>query len=485
MADGRQILEIVMGGGGSAAQGGVQGGTGGDTKTENALSSMAKKLGISNENEKDTAEGTTGMAKKFDGFIKNQLGISFNLANILKQSQIFTSFFCTILQLMGALVDVILAPFLPVLIPVITKISSWIPTIANYAQSTADAIFGAFSWMGTKWEEFTAWWSEVSAFLQPVTDKIVLIWDKITEWAGEMTLTNIYNNIFRALEAFDKWVKGHIDDLWNKFSKWGDDTKKAIDDVPGGVWKWIGKGFVWIMRKTGSLLDNMVKGILGALPLGSVWKLIYSLGKTIFKFFGGIGLMLAKLLLKSGKWLITEGVGWLVGKLSGLAKKILGPIWDLVVKIGQKLPFGMGKAFKNIGSNLPMMGKALKRVPVIGTVAQLGFGAYETIQATKKYGWEAGLAFGGKNLAAAGAGLLDVVAPGVGTVAAAGIDIGGTIALTKYYEGKLAEKEATNLTVNLQSSEGYDLQSKHFELQGRNVELNDSLEFDVAGQKIG
>ena len=78
------------------------------------------------------------------------------------------------------------------------------------------------------------------------------------------------------------------------------------------------------MRKTGSLLDNMVKGILGALPLGSVWKLIYSLGKTIFKFFGGIGLMLAKLLLKSGKWLITEGVGWLVGKLSGLAKKILG-----------------------------------------------------------------------------------------------------------------------------------------------------------------
>ena len=78
-----------------------------------------------------------------------------------------------------------------------------------------------------------------------------------------------------------------------------------------------------------------------------------------------------------------------------------------------------------------------------------------------------------------------MVAPGVGTVAAAGIDIGGTIALTKYCEGKLAEKEATNLTVNLQSSEGYDLQSKHFELQGRNVELNDSLEFDVAGQKIG
>ena len=82
MADGRQILEIVMGGG-SAAQGGVQDGTG-MNKSENALSSMAKKLGISNENEKDTAKGTTGMAKKFDGFIKNQLGISFTITDFYK-----------------------------------------------------------------------------------------------------------------------------------------------------------------------------------------------------------------------------------------------------------------------------------------------------------------------------------------------------------------------------------------------------------------
>ena len=132
------------------------------------------------------------------------------------------------------------------------------------------------------------------------------------------------------------------------------------------------------------------------------------------------------------------------------------------------------------------MGKALKRVPVIGTVAQLGFGALETYQATKKYGWQAGLAFGGKNLAAAGAGFGDLLMPGAGTVAAAGIDIGGTIALTKYYDGKLAEKEAqkqTNLTVNLQTTEGYDIQSKHFAGLSSNAEVNDNMEFDLAAHK--
>ena len=78
----------------------------------------------------------------------------------------------------------------------------------------------------------------------------------------------------------------------------------------------------WIVRKAGSLLDNMVKMMLGALPLGSIWKLLYSLGKNIVKFFGNIGLMLAKLIIKGGKWLITEGVGWLMGKITGLLQKL-------------------------------------------------------------------------------------------------------------------------------------------------------------------
>ena len=71
----------------------------------------------------------------------------------------------------------------------------------------------------------------------------------------------------------------------------------------------------------------------------------------------------------------------------------------------------------------------------------------------------------------------------MGTVAAAGIDIGGTIALTKYYEGELAKKEATNVTVNLQTTEGYDIQSKHFAGLSSNAEIWEDMEFDLAADR--
>ena len=62
MADGRQILEIVMGGSGGAGGGVADGGASGGS---NPLSSIAKKLGVSQENQKDTANATQGMAKGF------------------------------------------------------------------------------------------------------------------------------------------------------------------------------------------------------------------------------------------------------------------------------------------------------------------------------------------------------------------------------------------------------------------------------------
>ena len=476
MADGRQILEIVMGGG-AAAAGGIEGSSGSD-KSENALSSMAKKLGMSTEHDKDTAKGTTGMAKKFDGFIKNQLGISFNLANVLKQSQIFTSFVGTIFQLMGALVDVILAPFLPILIPVITKVASWIPAISGYAQSAANGLFRLFAWIGKWGEKIFTFLSEVNSYLAPVKSVIGNIWNAVTDWASDISLSNIVITITRIWETAGERIKGFFDDIWGSFKTWGDDVKKSVDDVPGNIWSKIGQGLIWVLKGAAKLLDNVVKGILGALPLGAIWKLLYSFAKSVTKFIGNMALMLAKLLIKGGKWIITDGVGFLVRGLRTLFGKIFSPIWDMVVKIGSKLPF-VGKVFKNL-DNLPLMGKALKRVPVLGTVAQIGFGALETYQATKKYGLEAGLAFGAKNIAATGAGLLDVVAPGLGTVAAAGIDIGGTIALTKYYEGRLAEKEATNLTVNLQSTEGFDIQTKHFAGLSSQAEVTEGMEFDLA-----
>jgi|TARA_R110000824_G_scaffold156873_23_gene330176 hypothetical protein len=476
MADGRQILEIVMGGSGAAAAGGVEGGSG-SGKSENALSSMAKKLGMSTDLESETAKGTTGMAKKFDGFIKNQLGISFNLANILKQSQIFTSFVGTIFQLMGALVDVILAPFLPVLIPVITKVASWIPWVQQKAQEVANFLFSSFAWIGKQWENATQIWNKVNEFLEPVKNVVGQIWDKVTTWASDLSVSNIGTSIGRIWDTASTAIKGFFEGVWTKFKNWGDDVGKKVDDVPEGIWKFLGRGITWALRKGGMMLDNVVKGLLGALPLGSIWKLMYSLAKAITKFLSNAALMLVKLLLKLGKWLITSGVPAVVRGLKSMFGKIAENIWNLIKKIGAKLPFGMDKAFKSLGGNMPLVGKVLKRLPVVGTAAQLGFGAVETYRATKKYGLQAGLAFGAKNLAATAAS----VVPVGGTVGAAAIDIGGTIALTKYYDAQLAKKEAEKtqpITIIQQDANGQDMQTKHFRIQGQEKEIRDSYERD-------
>lgn len=481
MADGRQILEIVMGGSGGAGGGVGAAGEGGGGGS-NVLSAVSDKLGISNEQQSTTAKATTGMLKGFGGFVKNQLGISFSLSNILKQSQIFTSFVGSIFQIFGALVDVILAPFLPVLIPVITTIGSWIPWVQVKAQEIANGLFGFFGWLGGKFQDIGRFFGAVNAFMEPVKNVISSIWNSVMEWKNEITLANIYTNVFRAVEHISKWLTGAFDGTWTKFKLWGDNTKKAIDNVPGSIWKYVWIGIKFGIRRIGGFADNIIKGILGAMPGGSILKLLYALSKAISKFFINLGVRLAKVFLRLGKWFITEAVPFLVRGIRTMLGKLLSPIWDLAKSVGSKIPF-VGKAFKNLGG-LPMMGKALKRVPVLGTVAQLGFGAYETIQATRKYGLQAGMAFGAKNLAAAGAGFGDLVLPGAGTAAAAAIDIGGTIALTKYYEGQLAKKEAEKgVTVNLSVSggDGRTIQEETFETQASATDSTADYDAALAG----
>ena len=49
------------------------------------------------------------------GFFK-QMGIEVSLKSMLKQSQIFTSYVGSLFQIFGAMVDVMLAPLMPILI---------------------------------------------------------------------------------------------------------------------------------------------------------------------------------------------------------------------------------------------------------------------------------------------------------------------------------------------------------------------------------
>ena len=65
-----------------------------------------------------------------------KVGIKFNLAAILKQSQIFTSTLGSLFQIFGAVADIILAAFMPILIPAIRWVASSLPEIKDMIQTT-------------------------------------------------------------------------------------------------------------------------------------------------------------------------------------------------------------------------------------------------------------------------------------------------------------------------------------------------------------
>ena len=71
-------------------------------------------------------------------------GIKFNLAGVLKQSQLFTGLIGSLFQILGAFVDVILAAFMPILIPTIRKIAGWIPWVKRWI---ADPLKTAVGWL--------------------------------------------------------------------------------------------------------------------------------------------------------------------------------------------------------------------------------------------------------------------------------------------------------------------------------------------------
>ena len=85
----------------------------------------------SEKDKKEKEEGKKGNKKSLNKLI----GIDISLSAMLKQSQIFTGFLGSVFQLIGMLVDVILAPLAPYLFKLVEIVASWIPKIAKWSEA--------------------------------------------------------------------------------------------------------------------------------------------------------------------------------------------------------------------------------------------------------------------------------------------------------------------------------------------------------------
>ena len=392
-----------------------------------------------------------GGAKKF--FSKN-LGLQFGLSSVLKQSQVFTSFVGTIFQLIGALVDVMLAPLLPLFFPLVRMLASAIPHAQKFGEYVAaellDFFQGIKDWyisitpfLDEKWEEFkVAWgggWVEVAK----------LIWDWV--WTGLKWVWNmLYNTAI-------PWVWDKIKGLGN--SIW-DALKGFLFTAAGRVFGWFAQAYI-LIGKVRTLTNSILKWAVRVLPTVSKWAvkiLIWGIkalpkllgfgfriaGFMLKAFLPGIGhivvgltrvgVYIVKGIMKAALGIVRLAFKWtfkliglLVGKATGAAKGLIGTLLKKITTALSGMKF-FGGAFKKLGSALGFLkvaAKASKAIPVLGAVATLGFGVAETVSNTKKYGWQAGLATAGKTALAAGLA-------GVGqTYLSLGVDMGGSLAISQ------------------------------------------------------
>ena len=327
------------------------------------------------------------------GGLKKLTGLSFTAAGLLKQSQVFTGVVGSIYQLIGAMIDVILAPLLPIMLPAIKFMASLIPIISEKAKIVADKIIGVVSTLG----DFYSW----------VTGKLP-DWDWLS--GGDEKIKNGIKNALATMivGAFYLKLVGGL---------------KTV----GIFFKGIVKGALLFIKPIVALLKGVVTSfkLAGKLIAGTFnWLTKGGLSKFITKvlgFFNKIIGMVSKI----------PGVGKAIGAVGGAVKGLFGKVAGKVGAVG--------------GAKAALRG--LAGTPVLGAVATAAFGAIDTAKAFKEHGMKAGLATGLAAVAGTAVSLLPV--PGAGILGMV-VQKGGAVAA----EQLLSDKVTITNNVSLSDKDG-------------------------------
>lgn len=412
---------------------------------------------------------TKASGKSVMGWIRRNMGVQFTVASVLKQSQIFTSTIGVIFQLLGALVDIMLAPLIPVFFPIIKVIAG---TFLPFVQKKMEQFSGLLAEVVPA---ASGWVDNVKQKFEDLKNSNDISFTGITEAIGE-GIGSIASSVGTSISDFWTDLDTEIKDRYVRFVGWatsffafyGKLTWQGISafvksEAPPLIWevlKGIGKAGMQVIKA----LWGVVDWLLGKL-LGPFWPLIKTIVKFAYKLVAGTIKIMA-LIIKFGpikawkefiwpylqkKW--TAFKKWVdFDNLMKNFKTMINNIWQSLLKRLQNLPMGIGKAFKGestlikgVATTVGKLGgtkgaitsiaKATKGIPVVGALATAGFGAYETYTNWRDYGAMAGLATLGKTAAA-------TTAAGFGlTPLALGLDVGGTVAINKWMKTEEQKKK--------------------------------------------
>jgi len=148
--------------------------------------------------QQDTAKGVKELGKKsFVSKMGKTLGVSLAIPTLLKQSQVFTSTFGIMFQMIGAVMDIILAPVMPIFLkafktmfdlsmkvaPITAKLLVGIFSAVGMGVSALKGFLDGFDWWrntGKGWVEYALSFKWLDDIVNKLTSKD--FWSQIWNW---------------------------------------------------------------------------------------------------------------------------------------------------------------------------------------------------------------------------------------------------------------------------------------------------------------
>ena len=217
-------------------------------KIENA--GAAAGANSQNQPSKDAPVPPKSFFNKMKGSVEGGMkksGVSFGVGALLKQSQLFTGFLGSIFQIVGGMIDLMLAPLMPIFIPVLKFLAKMMPGVRVTATAIANKIIEIGSAIGGWWKENAPSWlqggdgTQIAQVAGGVFTALMF-----TKFTGLWKFGKWFLNMKVGQEALEAGVKGAA----KTAAKEG--AKTIGGSIKSGVWrfiKWIGSGFKAILYK--------------------------------------------------------------------------------------------------------------------------------------------------------------------------------------------------------------------------------------------
>lgn len=251
----------------NAAATGVAGGVGKAVGGAKQAMSTSKQKAMEQAIISGPVKLTQGTGKLVKG-MAGKAGISMGVAGILKQSQLFTGFVGALFQILGAFIDVLLAPLMPIMFKALTWIAKGIPIFQKMMDKLVE-------WIGIGWQATKKFLGKVfpaiGKFFKSAWENIKSkdFWMGLLKSAGNFIwkVIKIYINLLLLIpKTYWKFLKFVFNKYWQVIKFIGNGIKLGWDwaqDLLGGIVSKLKRMLANLFDKLLVLLMSGLNGIWG------------------------------------------------------------------------------------------------------------------------------------------------------------------------------------------------------------------------------